>query len=176
MDILPEEIESIKSIGQLNGDEVKMIKTSGGFFLAVGKKKKTSRKPEVLAAGSHGAIVAHQMCKEYKRSFQPAIAKSEHEQLAKVEDKSCFLAMPLSDKGIELFVLSKNNSLDFILSKHGLTIGKYETEVSDNKLIIKNHELKTCFYPTLKKEVSEAIAGAMQEKIKELNLTISKEK
>ena len=169
MDILPNEIESIKVIGNLHGDDVKMIKTFGGLHVAIGKKNKNSRKPEALAAASHAAIVSHQVSKDHN-SFQPAIAKSEHERPEEVEDKSEFLSKSLKDKGIELFVLSKNDSLQFILYKSGLTIGKYETESVNGSLLIKSHKFNTDFYPTLKKEVSNSMAKAMNNKMSEKNL------
>lgn len=56
MDISPNEVKEIKSVGNLHGDEVKMVVTDGGFHLFVGKKKKTSKKSEVLAASSHRAL------------------------------------------------------------------------------------------------------------------------
>ena len=42
-DILPSEVESVKTIGSLFDSEVKLVKTHGGFHVAIGKKKKNSR-------------------------------------------------------------------------------------------------------------------------------------
>ena len=39
MDILPNEIKDIKNIGRLHGDDVKMVITDGGYYIAIGKKK-----------------------------------------------------------------------------------------------------------------------------------------
>jgi len=170
MEIMPNEIESVKVIGNLHGDAVKLIKTNGGLFLAVGKKSKNSRKAEALSAGSHAAIVNHQICKQYGKEFLPAIFKSEHEQIEEVEDKSHLLSKSLKDDGIELFVLSKNCKLEFVLHKHGLAIGKYDTEVRDNSLVIKGYSFNTAFFPELKKEVSESMANTMIEKMNVLGL------
>jgi len=170
MEIMPNEIESVKVIGNLHGDDVKLIKTNGGFFVAVGKKNKSSRKAEALAAGSHAGIVNYQVSKQHGKDFQPAIFKSEHEQLEQVENKSDYLSKSLIDSGIELFVLSKNNNLEFILYKHGLTVGKYYTEAKDGSLLIKSYNFNTNFFPTSKKEAAQSVAKAMENKMKELNL------
>ena len=50
MEIKPDEVEEIKVIGKLNGEDVKLIKTHGGFHVAMGKKDKKSYKAEALAA------------------------------------------------------------------------------------------------------------------------------
>jgi len=170
MEIMPNEIESVKVIGNLHGDDVKLIKTNGGFFVAVGKKNKSSRKAEALAAGSHAGIVNYQVSKQHGKDFQPAIFKSEHEQLEQVENKSDYLSKSLIDSGIELFILSKNNNLEFILYKHGLTVGKYDTEANNGSLLIKNYSFNTSFFSNLKEEAAQSVAKAMETKMKELKL------
>lgn len=138
MDIQPNEVESVKTIGNLNGDEVKVVKTYGGFYVAVGKKKRTSKKSEALAAGSHQALVAHQLGKEYGSDFEPAIFKSEQDQLEKVESKTEYLPSDVIAKGVELYTLSKGSKIDFVLYKRGITLGHYVAEVEDQALVIKS--------------------------------------
>ena len=138
MDIQPNEVESVKTIGNLNGDEVKVVKTYGGFYVAVGKKKKSSKKSEALAAGSHQALVAHQLGKEYGSDFEPAIFKNEHEQLEKVESKTEYLPADLIAKGVELYTLSKGSKVDFVLYKRGITLGHYEAEIENQSLVVKS--------------------------------------
>ena len=46
MELRPDEIESVRIIGELNGDEVKVLRTFGGFHVCVGKKTKKSKKSE----------------------------------------------------------------------------------------------------------------------------------
>lgn len=172
MEILPKEVESVKTIGNLHGEDVKLVKTRGGFYIAVGKKGQNTKKAEALAAGSHGAIVNHALSKEYGQSFQPAIFKSEQDQLEDVKDRSCFLSKNLSDKGLELYVLNKNNNLDFVLYRHGLTVGEYKAEISQNSLLIKSHTFNNKLYSSEQvKEISEAIAGVMDEAMKENGLS-----
>lgn len=170
MDILPNEVESVRTIGRLFDDEVKMVKTRGGFHVAVGKKKKRTKKSEALAAGSHEAIVAHQLSKEYGSDFQPAIFKSERERLEDVENKTEYLPREAIEKGIELYTLSKGNKLQFILYKHGLTLGEYVAEASNGSLVIKNHRFNNDMVKSEKK-TAEAMSRAMRDKMAELNLS-----
>lgn len=169
MDIQPNEVESVKTIGNLNGDEVKVVKTYGGFYVAVGKKKKNSKKAEALAAGSHQALVAHQLGKEYGADFEPAIFKSEADQLEKVESKTDYLPADMIAKGLELFTLSKNGKVDVVLYKRGLTLGQYTGEIEDKSLILKSHDFN--------KEVvgndfriAKAFSRALKDKVHELAL------
>lgn len=170
MNILPNEVESIKVIGNLHGDDVKVVKTHGGFYVAVGKKKKSAQTAEALAAGSHQALVAHQLTKEYGADFEPAIFKSEHEQLEKVESKTEFLPSQMIAKGIELYILSKGNKVDFILYKHGLTIGQYNAEVENQTLVLKSggFDYKEIIQGDM--ATAKGMARAFKEKVHELKL------
>lgn len=168
MDIKPEEIEDIKIIGHLYGDEVKIIKCVGGFNIAIGKRERSSKKAEALAAGSHRGIVAHQIAKQFKNDFQPAMFKSESEQLEKVEENTKLLPHKHIDFGLELFTLNKGDNYEIILYKHGITLGKYETEVSGDKLLIKSHNFKT---KTENKDIALAFAGAFDKIMKKHGLT-----
>jgi len=170
MEVKPEEIKEIKTIGSLNNEDVKMLVLKGGLYMAVGKKTKNGKKDQLLTAGSHQGIIAHQISKEYGQDFHPAMFKSESEQMPNVENKSSYLPVGLYNSGVELFAINKNNNLDFIIYKYGLTICKYETEVEDNNLIIKNYSFKREYADIKAPEVAKAIAKAMNEKVKELNL------
>lgn len=170
MDIQPNEVESIKTIGNLHGDEVKMVKTHGGFHIAVGKKKRTAKKSEALAAGSHAALVAHQLQKEYGSDFEPAIFKSEHDQLEKVEEKTEYLPSEMIAKGVELFTLSKGNKLNFVLYKHGLTIGEYSGEIENKALIIKSGGFAHKEAISQSGKTAKAMARAIKDKIHDLKL------
>lgn len=168
MEIKPNEVEEVKVIGKLNGDDVKMIKTQGGFHVAMGKKDKKSHKAEALAAGSHQALVAYQIEKMHGAEFEPCIYKSEAEQLPQVEDKSSVLPDMAKNSGIELYVLSKFNHIDFILCKNNIELAKYETEYSGQDLTVKDYSFRSSLTPN--KFVSQALARVMDEKMKELGL------
>ena len=66
MDIKEDEIKDIKKLGTLNGSEVKLVTLKGGFHIGMGKKRENSRKSEILAVGSHPALVSHQISKKYE--------------------------------------------------------------------------------------------------------------
>jgi hypothetical protein len=119
VNIKPEEIDSIKVCGELNGSPVKLIKTIGGFFTAVGARTKHSKNVEPLSAGSHPALIMHQLDKEFKSEFKPAIMKSEGESLPIVKEYTHKLPHGMVEKGYNLYSLTKNNDINFVATKHG---------------------------------------------------------
>ena len=169
MDIRPDEVESVKTIGELNGQDVKLIKVYGGFNIAVGTKKKGKKKPEVLAAGSHPALVTYQLTKEFTDDFKPAMCKSEAEIMPSVEEKTIELTKNLTSCGFEAHILSKNNELNFIISRFGLNIVKYDAEVSSDQLYFKSRKLLktiTKQYP----DISSNLAKIIDQKCQDLNI------
>ena len=169
MQIKPEEVEEVKVIGRLFGDDVKMVKTKGGFHVAMGKRDINSKKADALAAGSHGALVSYQLEKMHGQNFEPSIFKSEADQLPKVEEKTELLPIEAQNAGIELFILNKSNTMDFVMCKHGLELAKYETEYTSEELVIKNHSFRSSLSPN--KFIAEAMSTVMDEKMKELKLS-----
>lgn len=163
MDIRPNEVESVKVIGNLFGDDVKLIKTFGGFFIAVGKKKRSLSKTEPLAAGSHEAIVAHHISKEYGTDFKPAMLKSEQEQIGDVEDNSSYLDSESIQKGIELFTIKKNNNYEFLIYKQGITLAKYYGEIENQSLVIKNSSIKERPSQNLIKSISKVVTHKVED-------------
>ena len=169
-DIDPKEVDSIKEVGTLFGDKVKMILLKGGFHLFVGKKKKTTKKAEVLAGSSHAAIGVHQLTKDFGSDFQPALAKSESERIPDVENKTEYLPSEAIANGIELYTINKNHSLEFILYKRGLTLGRYQAEVIGDSLVIKKHEFKNDMFKA-NKDVANAMSRAMKDEMHKFNLS-----
>lgn len=125
-EIKPQEVESIRVIGQLNGDDVKVIKTIGGFYCAVGRKSKNKKGVEPLAAGSHLALVAHQIEKQYANDFHHAMFKSEAEVLPEVKEYTKKLPVEMVEAGYELFTLTKNEKVNFVATKLGAEIVNFE--------------------------------------------------
>lgn len=173
MDILPNEVESVNVIGKLFDDDIKIVKTNGGFHVAIGKKKRNSKKAEVLAGGSHPAIIAHQLSKDYGSDFQPSLAKSEHERMPQVEEKTKYLSSQSIASGIELFTLHKNEELEFVLCKRGgaahLMLGRYQAEIKGDTLLITKGEFKNSTQSD--RQTAEAISRAMRDKMYELDLS-----
>lgn len=167
MDIRPEEIKSIKSIGTLNGDEVKLIHLHGGFNVAIGKKNKEAKKAEALAAGSHPAIVSFQLEKEFKKDFAPAIHKSEISQLEKVECYNNVVSNDLVTKGIEVYTLSKDHVIDFVVTNQGIDLGVCRTRVEGDVLKIYDTNVTDSNYP-----VETLIGKAIIKKAEKMGLKI----
>lgn len=163
MDIMPEEVESVKTIGSLNGSDVKMIRTSGGLFVAIGKKEKEKSKLEALAAGSHGAIVAHHVSKQFGSDFRPAMFKSEQDSLGTIKENTEFLPSEAISNGMELYSIKKGSQIDFIVSKYGLSKVHYSGEIEDGCLVIKKNMCSVEKNPNLAKAVSKIIVRAAEE-------------
>ena len=149
---------------------MKLVRTFGGYQIAIGKRKKTAKKSEALAAGSHAGLVSHQLQKEYGSDFTPAIFKSEHEQLEKVETKTEYLPAEMIAKGIELFTLSKGNKINFVLYKHGLTLGEYEGDVENKVLMIKKGGFSNKEMISESEKTAKAMARAIKDKVHDLKL------
>ena len=168
MEIKPNEVEEVKVIGKLYGDDVKIVRTCGGFNVAMGKKEKKSRKADALAAGSHAALVSYQIEKMYGKDFEPCIYKSESEQPPKVEDKTEFLPDMMKNAGIEMYVVSNFNKLDFMVVKNGIELAKCETEYVGSDLIIKKQTQRESISPN--KTLAKMFANVLESKMKELNI------
>lgn len=163
MDIMPEEVESVKTIGNLHGSDVKMVKTRGGLFVAIGKKEKSKNKLEALAAGSHGAIVSHHVTKQFGSDFRPAIFKSEQDSLGTVKDNTEFLPSTAISKGMELYTISKGSTVDFVLSKYGLSVLQYSAEIEDGSLVVKKSSSSIDKDSDIAKAVSKTIVRKAEE-------------
>jgi len=155
--IQPSEIKSIKEIGELNGSSIKLIATKGGLYLAIGMKDKKSKSTTPIAAGSHPALVLHQIEKEYKSEFQPSMAKSEQDQFHQVTELVC------SVKGLSMFALKKDIELDIVVAKFGVEICKCECEINGPDLKIKKIDYRAGFDDSMKDVLrSEMNKGIIQ--------------
>lgn len=111
--IRPEEVDSIESIGELNGSDVKVIRTIGGFYAATSKG--ANGRDSVLAGGSHPALVRHQLVKKFGNSFRPSLLKSENSQVqAQVFEKNTFLSE--KDKNGGFSIAAVVQGLDITMS------------------------------------------------------------
>lgn len=154
MQITPAEIASIDEAGMLDGAPVKMIKTRGGFHMAVGKAKGHFR-DEVLAAGSHPAIVKFNLEKQYP-GFQPAMMKSEGHIDAIVQKHSHFLTEDLRKSGHDIYSIQEEDSVNFHITKHNMKVGSVNGILDQDYLVVSSLN----FQP----EFSKGIAGATVEK------------
>jgi hypothetical protein len=163
MKIDPKEVKSIKTIGSLHDDDVKLVTTKGGLYLALGKKSKNNKKHDALAAGSHPALVLHQIEKEFKSEFQHAINKSESDILPEVSELNCEV------KGLSMFSLKKGINIDVVVAKFGIEICKCECEISGNNLKVKRVDYRAKAFTADVKEVlrSQMNKGIIQTAEKE---------
>lgn len=155
MNITPNEVHSIEDAGMLDNSPVKMIRTKGGFWIAVGKPKGKMR-DEALAAGSHPAIVRFNLKKNYM-GFQPSLMKSEGASDSSiVERHSHFLSEDLRKSGHDIYSVQDGLNVEFHITKHEVHVATVKGSVDTDHLTIK--EL------AIPKEFAKAMAGATVEK------------
>lgn len=155
MQITPNEIHSIEEAGMLDSAPVKMIRTKGGFWIAVGKPRGKFRE-EAIAAGSHPAIVKFNLEKQYP-GFQPAMMKSaEFSDTTVVERHTHFLTEELRKSGHDIYSVQDGDRVDFHITKHNVKIASVNGLVDKGMLTISDLNIP--------KEFSRGMAGASVEK------------
>jgi len=155
MNLKPEEIESIEDAGILNNQPVKMIRTKGGFWMAVGRPKGKLQQ-EALTAGSHPAIVKYNLEKQYP-DFQPAMMKSEHfADDIKVDRHSHFLSDDLRKSGHDIYSVQKGADIEFQITKHNAEVHSVKAVIQDDAIVLKGMNID--------KKFARGMAGATTEK------------
>lgn len=155
MKITPNEIESIEEVGMMNGAPVRMLRTKGGFHIAVGRQNGKMIE-EALAAGSHSAIVKYNLEKQYT-GFQPALMKSEVSMSPAVVTKhSHYLSDDLQKSGHDVYSIQSGTHIEFQITKHDVKIGTVQTTLEKDALVVNDIKVS--------KEFSHALAGATTEK------------
>lgn len=156
MQITAQEIAAVEDAGMLDQSPVKMIRTKGGFWIAVGKLRGRF-KEEALAAGSHPAIVKYNLSKQYP-GFQETLMKSEAfaEADALVEKHSHFLSEELRKSGHDVYSVQKGVDVSFHVTKQNIKVGEIKGHLREDSMIIS--ELSA------PKEFARALAGAASEK------------
>lgn len=155
MNITPNEIASIEDAGTLDGNPVKLIKTKGGFWIAVSRLKGRT-KEEAIAAGSHPAIVKFNIGKQYPQ-FQPSLMKSEEfSDSSIVEKHSHFLSEELRKSGHDIYSVQIGNKVDFHITKHDIKLSTVNMEIEKDTIVV-----RAMVFP---EEFAHAMAGATTEK------------
>lgn len=134
IEIKESEIANVESMGTLDGEDVKLVTTHGGLRIAVGKLK-GKMKDEVLAAGSHPAIVRYNIQKSYS-SFQPSLMKSEAGVEPMVAEMSFLLPKDMFDKSFDIYVVKKNLDFEVVLTKNNVEVIKYDATVSGDDVVV----------------------------------------
>lgn len=159
MNISPDEIDSIEDAGLLDNKPVKLIRTKGGFYIAVGKPKGKIR-DEALSAGSHPAIVKFNIEKQYP-DFQPHMMKSEDAARETVEQHSHFLSDELRKSGHDIYSVQSGPSINFHVTKHNMKVSTIQGNLVDDSLVLTDLNID--------KKFARALAGATTEKALQSN-------
>lgn len=163
MQLSTNEIDRVEDVGMLNGNPIKMLKTKGGWWLAVGKLKGKPRE-EALTAGSHPAIVKYNLEKQFP-DFQPNMTKSElSTDNIKVDKHSHFLSDSLRKSGYDIFSIQNENNIEFQITKHNDKIYSIDSAIDKGVLNFKHINIDKSF--------TKALAGAASEKAIDCGLKI----
>lgn len=154
MKITPEDIDNVEEVGTMNKKPVKLIRTKGGFIIAVGKKKGATSE-EALGAGSHPAIVKYNLEKQYP-DYEPAMMKSESGIEPIVEKHSHFLNDNMRKGGYDIYSLQDGPSVEFQITKHNAVVANVKGSLDEYNLFL--HDL------SIPKQFSKAMAGSALEK------------
>jgi hypothetical protein len=163
MNITPAEVHSIEDMGMLDGNPVKLLRTKGGFYMAIAKPKgKLSE--EAIGAGSHPAIVKFNLGKQYP-DFQPSMMKSQHyADNTVVEKHSHFLSEDLRKSGHELYSIQSGNKVDFHLTKHNVNVTSVKAGIVENALVVNKLNIP--------KDLVRVMASAVSEKALSCSKTV----
>jgi hypothetical protein len=145
MEISPEEIETIDEIGSLDSEPVKMVKTRGGFYMGLSKRKGQTM---VLAAGSHPGLVKYNIEKQFD-SFKPSLAKSEKMDEYQIIGNSELLDKSLRDKGYDLVTMKKGNEVNYVVTRFGSEFSSVKGEFKDNSLVLQKSNEKLNSLPNI---------------------------
>lgn len=168
VELKPSEIDSVENMGEIDGNGVNLVRTVGGLYLAVGKKKKTDPSQEVLGFGSHPAIVRYNVQKSIS-SFRPAMMKSEGEVESEIYQFSPLLGSSLVEKGFDLYTIKKSEDYEFVITKNQMEILKFNASQKDDVLDLQKSET---FIPLSMKPLVKALKKAVASIASEENLTI----
>jgi len=168
--IRPSEIKSVEEIGTLENSPVKMIRTIGGLYVATGRPK-GRREDEAIAAGSHPAIVKHNVEKMYGQNYQAHMHKSEGAVEPQVVDHTAKLEKALVDKGYTLFSVQADAAIDFVLSKSGVEVLKHEAMVKAESIEFQALKPKAMQYANeaIQNGSTQSIIMAAIDKASDLN-------
>lgn len=173
MDIKEDEVKEIKKIGTLNGSEVKLVTLKGGFHIGMGKKGKNNQKTEILAVGSHPALVCHQISKKHN-NFEQIMEKNESESIPNVMDYSHNLSSAEKNiRGLDIFVMQKNDKIEFQITKHNFEIFKIEAFENGNEIVLeKTHKDLGKISNLNIDQLSKSLNKTIKEYAKQKNLKI----
>jgi len=176
VEIKEDEIKEIKKLGTLNGSEVKLVTLKGGFHIGMGKKRANSKNNDILAVGSHPAIVSHQISKKFEKEFEQTMTKNEADAMPDVVDYSHNLNSTQKNVlGLDIYVIKKNEKIEFKVTKHNFEIFSIQAnEVGKDITLEKTSKNEARLANLNKKELSDNLEKTIKEYAKENGLRIKK--
>lgn len=176
MDLKEDEIKEVTKLGNLNGDEVKLVTLKGGLHIGIGKKSDDSNKSTILAVGSHPALVSYQISKKYEQKFEQNLTKNESEKNPEVIDFSKNLSkLNKNILGLDIYVLKKHDEINFKITKHNFEIFSIKATEKDDVLSLeKTFKDEQKLSKLDKKELSKSLEKTIKEFAKDNKLKIEK--
>lgn len=145
MQIKPDEVDTITTLGTLYNDDVKLVRTLGGFYVAIGRKDRYNKEASPLAAGSHKALVEHQLEKQFKGEFHAEMNKSESEMEPIVKEYTHELSAKYVNQGYDIYSLTKSNTINVVVTKLGSEVINLEGNLTlngvDSLKVVSNTQL-----------------------------------
>lgn len=154
MQLSPNEIDRVEEAGTMHDKPVRLVRTKGGFWIAIGKKRANSSE-EALGAGSHPAIVKYNLEKQYSE-FQPNMMKSEGMVDPIVVKHSHFLSEEMRKSGHDIFSIQEGDAVTFTITKQNSEVANVTGSLDKDHLTIEEMSMP--------KEFTKAMAGATVEK------------
>jgi len=176
VEIKEDEIKEVKKLGTLNGSEVKLITLKGGFHIGMGKKESSAKKSDILAVGSHPALISHQISQKFKSKFEQSMAKNEKDQMPSLKDYSHNLTSTQKNVlGLDIYAMKKNENVEFTVTKHNFEIFSISANESGGEIVLeKTEKNKERLKNIDKKGLSQKLEKSIKEYAKEHNMTLKK--
>jgi hypothetical protein len=152
--ITPADIDTIEEIGSISGQPVKLIRTRGGFWIAVARLRGKPRE-EVLSGGSHSAIVRYKLAKQFP-DFQSLLMKNENAMPITVDKHSHFLCDDLRKSGHDIYSVQTESNVEFHVTKYNVKLAQINGTIGNDSLILSKINISPDF--------TRALAGAASEK------------
>lgn len=178
MDIKEDEVKEINKLGNLNGDEVKIITLKGGLHIGIGKKSENSLKNSILAVASHPALVSHQIAKKFEKKFEQTLNKNENKNGINSEIIDYSNNLNSTEKNVlslNIYAIKDNDTVDFKITKHNFEVFSVEaTKEEDTLFLNKITKNEQGLSKVNKTELSKNLEKAIKEYAESKKLKIKK--
>lgn len=165
MEINKDEIKETKKLGTLYNSEVKLVSLKGGFHIGIGKKSENSQNSDILAVGSHPAIVSHQISKKYNEKFEEVMVKNEEGSSSTVSEYSHNLNSAQKNVlGLDIYAVKKNEQIEFKITKHNFEIFSIKASEMAGEIVLEKTEKNEARLKNIdKNELSKNLGKSIRE-------------